>query len=583
MPTYQLHDLARARQILTVFARHGFGEVVSRIPLQGVPGLGRVQAEGAPFARRGAAERALEVLQELGPTFVKLGQVLSTRPDILPKDFLVAFESLQDRVPPFPFQQARETIEQELGEPLPALFAQFEPEPVASASIAQVHRARLPDGTPVAVKVRRPGIAETIRSDLNILHVLARAMEGAVDVGGLYTPQAIVQEFDTAISRELDFLQEAGNAEAFARLLAGVEGVAVPAVHRRLTSRRVLTLDFVEGVKLAQAAGEGLDLRRIMDRLVAATWQQVFVAGLFHGDPHPGNLLVDRDGVLHYLDFGVVGRLTREMQDHLVELFTALVFRDPERIARTLYRAGASDDRVNLRDLAREARDLIDRYGDLSLGEQPTGELVLDLVRAGARHHLALPGEYALLARATVTLDGIARDLVPDWNVMEEVKPWARRLMADRYRPERIGSDLAHLAYQASSLARDLPLQLDQLLLDLERGKLTVTARSPSVDRLTAAVGRSATRLLLGMGVSAFVVSAAILIATGSALRGFRWAEVLAGVALLGSLLTAGGLLGALAYDLWLADRLRSLPVGRILSALIRRAGKDRDAGDRPG
>ncbi len=564
-----LHDLARAQKIASVLARYGFSEWVSRTPWGGAsasPG----ESPGAND-RLPAADRALKALQELGPTFVKLGQVLSSRPDILPREFLNAFETLQDRVPPFPSEMARRIIEEDLGRPIEDLFDEFQDEPLASASIAQVHAAVLRGGGRVAVKVQRPGIEAIIRSDISILYVLARALEGNLEMAGLYTPEAIVQEFDAAITRELDFHQEAGNAEAFARNLKELPGIRVPSVHRSLSSRRVLTLEFVDGVRLSHAAERGFDRQEVMDRLIAATYHQVFVDGLFHGDPHPGNLLVDGEGRLCYLDFGLVGRLTREMQDTLLELFTAVVFRDADRVARTLYRAGASGVRVNLRALSHEAGELLARYGHLSLSQQSTGDLIVDLLQAGSRHHLRLPQEFALLARATITLDGIARGMVPDWNMMEAVKPYALRLFRDRYGPDKVGQDLGHLGWQAAALLRDLPMQMDQLLLDLERGRLTLTAESPGVDRLEKTVARAGDRLLLGMGVSAFLVSAAILTVGASASDEFRWMSIVSAAAVVASLLAAGGLLGALLYNLYIVDRLKGLKLGRILGFFFRR------------
>jgi len=564
-----LKDLARAREILGVLVRHGFGEMLGQLPMQ----LAAKQdvADEKPAA---GPERALRVVEELGPTFVKLGQILSTRPDILPPEYIEAFSHLQDSVPSFSGEEAEFIVAQELRQPVDELFEEFDLEPVASASIAQVHRARLLDGREVAVKVQRPDIEERIRSDIHILYRLAEALEASLENVGLYSPTAILVEFERAVSAELDFLTEAHNAEVLRRNLEDLEGVVVPEVDRRHSSHRVLTLQWVEGAKLA--AAEGVDPQAFMERVVAATYQQVFVDGFFHADPHPGNLLVGEDGALCYVDFGLVGQLTRQQQEQLIDLFVAIIFKDAETVARICYRAGGSQGRLDLRSFAREADELFARYGDLSMDEQPMGTILTDLVQLTTKHRLRLPEEYAMLARAGVTLDGIARTYVAGWNMFETLRPFAVKLATRRHDPAKMGTDALQLANQALLAARDLPLQLDQIMMDLEGGRMRISVRNETLDDLHRSLRRIGTSLLLAVGAAALLVSASILTAGIDAeLFGFPFMKFVSAMAILMSLGAASGLLGALGFQLMITGRFRSRLLNRLVSMLLDR-GADR-------
>jgi len=560
-PSYRLRDINRAQQILRVCVRHGFGQIVSSLPLHRIPGLGKAIEEAGDPQEGAAPRRLVRAMQELGPTFVKLGQVLSTRPDILPEAYVTEFATLQNQVPPFPGEKARAIIEDELGTEIESLFERFEDQPVASASIAQVHRALLADGHTVAVKVQRPGIEQTLRSDINILYLLADLITGQVDLG-VTSPVAIVEAFDRAVSVEIDFLSEAANAEAFAQAVVDIDGVHVPRIHRSLSSRRVLCMDWVDGVKLSDIDSTQADRQLVMDRLVEATYQQIFVRGIFHADPHPGNLVVDDDSTLSFLDFGLIGRITPEMRDTLELLFVGAVFRDPDTIARTLYRVGAAEGRVQIRQLSAEIEELLDRHGHVALKDQDTSRIALDVLDIARAHELKLPEQYAVLARSEVTLDGIARGLVPDWDPIEATRPYASRLAADRLDPQRMGGDLLRTGLSTAHLLKDLPTQVDQLMLDLERGKLMLNTAVPELDELTRTLDRLGRALVFALGASAFLISASTLMAVlvqqeaqseGYGLMGALLAlTVVAGLGL--DTLVAGGLVTALIWNLFFKE-----------------------------
>jgi len=589
-PTYRLRDLGRAQEILRVCARHGFGNVFSSPTLQKIPGMGSLSQVKLTGADRSPPERLVAALEELGPTFIKLGQVLSTRPDVLPPDYMEQFQKLQNEVAPFPGEVARQIVADELGAPTEDLFSEFDPHPVASASIAQVHRAVLSDGRIMAVKVQRPGIEQILRSDINILYFLSEFLEGRIDLG-ITSLRAVVESFDRAVSVEVDFLTEAANAEAFRHALHATEGVYVPAIHRSLTSRRVLTMEWVDGAKLSDIGKTAADPQLVMDRLIEATYQQIFVQGIFHADPHPGNLVVNDESTLTFLDFGLTGRITPEMRDTLEALFVGVIFRDTEGLARTLYRAASTEARVNLRELAGEIRTLLDKYGGVALQDQDTSRIALDVLDLAAHHQLRLPEQYAVLARSEVALDGIARTLVPDWDLMAATRPYAQRLAADRLHPEKVGGDVLRSSMSALSMLKELPSQVDQLMLDAERGNLIIQADTPAVDRLTATVDRVGRALVFGVGASAFLVASSTLLAVLVEQHTQFVAEGIFGTAmgllvlvvLGGTTLLAAGLITALIWNLFVRGWIQRIPWAGLLRHVpgIRRLIPDGKAGKR--
>lgn len=562
-PNFRLRDLSRAQEILRVCARHGFGHVFASPALQKIPGLGSVLQEASIGEGRSAPERLVTVLEELGPTFVKLGQVLSSRPDVLPIEYFAEFERLQNEVTPFSGKVAAEIILEELGAAPDELFVAFNEVPVASASIAQVHRATLHDGREMAVKVQRPGIEQTLRSDLNILYFLAQFLEGRLDLG-VTSPAALIESFDRAISVEVDFLAEAANAEAFRHALHATDGVYVPAIHRSMTSRRVLTMEWIDGAKLTSIENTDADRHLVMERLIEATYQQIFVQGIFHADPHPGNLVVNDDSTLTFLDFGLTGRITPEMRDTLEALFVGVIFRDSDGLARTLYRAASTEARVNLREMGSEIRTLLDRYGGIAMKDQDTSRIALDVLALAGRYQLRLPEEYAVLARSEVALDGIARSLVPDWDLMEATRPYAQRLASARLNPERVGGDVLRTGIGALSVLKDLPSQVDQFMMDVERGNLVIQADTPAVDRLTSTLDRIGRALIFGVGASAFLVASSTLLGVLVEQHALGQASSALGLLIMvilgGTSLLAASLITALMWNLFVRGWLQRIP-----------------------
>jgi len=509
-----LQDLNRLRQIGLIAARHGFGELAERAGLWRILGK-RERVEVSPEAQRASAARRFRLLlNDLGPTFVKLGQILSTRADLLPAEYIDELETLQDQVEPFSIAQVHEQIRASFGRGADELFAHIDEAPLAAASIAQVHRALTLEGHEVVIKVQRPGIAEQIRSDLGVLRSLARLLEAVVEETGIYTPTGIVDEFDRAIHEELDFLNEARNIHAFTENHSARPYLKVPKVYDALSSGRVLTLEFIRGVKINQTPLEPAERReRLARNILEASFRQLFEDGLFHGDPHPGNFLLIEDDVVALLDFGVVGRLTRNMQETLVMLCLAVALKDSDSVARILYRVGVPDSRANLVGFRNDIDEILHEHLPATLGQVNAKNLLRDLLDLAVKYRIRIPKEYALLSRAAIATEGMLRSLHPGLNLSEVMIPYAKELFAGRYDPSQLQGGVMRTLLRFQSLASDLPTQLSQILLDLESGKFTVNVRGEQFEKLTGSLRTAAVIAFLGPVVSGLIIGAFIAFA----------------------------------------------------------------------
>ncbi len=509
----QLQDLGRVQEIARVLAANGFGHLLHLVGLVAEVAPANEEVETAPWARR-----LRQALTQLGPTFVKLGQVLSVRPDILPEDVLVEFQSLQDRVSPIEPSEVLKVLAEELGQPIEDIFEDFDPNPLGSASIAQVHRARLIGGQEVAIKLQRPHIERTIRSDLHILYSLAQLLEGRITLPGVFTPTAIIREFDLAITRELDFNQEFGAAEKMGKHFINDKELVIPKVFPRWSTRRLMVMELIHGVPMsAKFIGKATDeTRALAHKLMNALYRQTFDHGFFHGDPHPGNILVMDDGRIAFLDFGVTGTLTGAMQDTIITAFTSLVFRDAEALSMCIYRAGATKGRVDLRALRAEIERLMSKYYGASLDDLANPTTLIEVVQIATKFRIDLPAEFAILARTVALVEGQIRNLLPGVDIVEEVRPYATKLMSQRFSPDRVAHDVARAAVQIQGHFRDLPTQVNQLLLDLEGGRVTFVTRDPDAGKLRDELRMGVLRLSLAMLASTVTLGALLFLAAWS-------------------------------------------------------------------
>jgi ubiquinone biosynthesis protein len=541
--------VGRSREVVSILAHHGLGSLARELRLRRWPALtwpGRVDDE------RSHPARLRQALEEMGATFVKLGQILSTRADLLPADWLAELSRLQDDVPASPWPAVRAQLEAELGRPIGEAFAELSPEPFAAASLGQVHAGLLPGGEPVAVKVLRPGVEREVELDLAVQRRLAAL---AARHGGLagWEPRRLADELARSLREELDYLRERRSLELFGRQLASVPGVRVPRCHPAWCSRRVLTMERVGGVRIDDLdglAGLGVDRPALARRLARLLFESTLHHGFFHADPHPGNFRVLDDGTLVVLDFGMMGFIPTADRDALLELLLAVVARDAERCVDRLSELGlhgaASDEAVLRRELAR----LLFDYVELPFGELPMGEIlgrILDLTRS---LRLTLPAELALLAKTVLMAEGLGTRLDPTFQLVPVARRLVRRALLERLRPppaDRVGQSVLDL----TRVARDLPARMRRLGDRLERRGLHVDVQ---IDQ--GAFVHELERLVRNLRISA--LSAASILAMGLLTLAHPpaslplWAPWLFAAGVLATL----ALLGYLALDSWRSRRL---------------------------
>lgn len=509
--------LGRLRQITAVVARHGLSHY-----LEGRRRRRKEAREGAAPVDPSAgvsipatARRFRAILEELGPTFIKFGQVLSTRPDLLPAGFAEALRDLQDNCPAMPADEAREALEDGLGVPVEQAFKEIELTPIASASIAQVHRAVLHSGEEVAVKVRRSGIRDQILRDLDLLRYLARLAEAIIEESGLMTPRGVVDELEAAFLSELDFEREARNMRRFAATLEGkTRTYVVPKVYEALCSRSVLTMEFIRGERLGTLS-PGRDKKKIAANIVSASFDQLFVDGVFHADPHPGNAFILPDDRIALIDFGLVSELSYAMRETLMVLVVGVATRDADTVARLLYRVGVPDEHISLYDLRDACASLFASYlrDRQSVAEIEATRLMGDLLQLASRFRVRIPAEYAIIARAAATVEGIIRQLDPKLEVLETARPYLRRLIEEQFTLPNIGEGAMKNLVRLRSYVRDLPLSASQILMDLENGKLQIQVASRDMENISRNINALGLAVFAGLIASGLVTGSLFILA----------------------------------------------------------------------
>jgi ubiquinone biosynthesis protein len=508
-------DLGRIREVGAVLVRHGFGEVALRIGLMGRKEPKNDGGEGSPGDGRSVARRIRAVLEDLGPSFVKLGQLASTRPDLLPKDVIVELKRLQDSVGLVAFAEIHEQMERSLSAPLEDLFASIDETPLAAGSIAQVHRAKLKseDGLlDVVVKVQRPGIAATIASDLDILHTLATLLERALPETKIYSPVGLVDQFDQAITAELDFVQEAENARRFRQHFADHPEVVFPKVYREASSKQVITLEFLPGDKIYDAIRAGHSGKAIAQLAFRTMIKQIYEDGFFHADPHPGNVLIQgtpESPRLAMFDLGMVGRMSPRTRDLTIDVVISALRRDTDGLAMALYEIGTPTKKIDMEAYKAEVALLSEKLLGRNLAEVELGELIRDLVRAATKYGITIPTDFLLMGKALVTIEGVGKEIDPTFDLMEEARPLFAELVRKRYSPERIGADLWRRLERLGGVGYRVPQQLEEVLDDLRLGRLTVSTQSADRDR---ALTRASRHVTAGIVVGALVLGAALLL-----------------------------------------------------------------------
>jgi ubiquinone biosynthesis protein len=507
-------SLSRLSEIAQVMVRHGFGYFFEAHKLTDlIPGRPRAQSDESIASARGQHLR--EVLEELGPTFVKFGQLLSTRPDVVPQDIILELRALQDDVRPFPFEQAERVIEEDLGNSLERLFLDFAPQPVAAASIGQVHRATLPNGKSVAVKVQRPGAARQIEADLNLLYQAARLVKERVRALDFIDARLLVDEFARQIRQELDYRLEGRNAEAFHRNFAGDPHVHVPRVFWSYTRARVLTLEWLEGTQLADVDSLLLSMeeRRDLAYLMTETWMtMIFRHGMFHGDPHPANILVlEEAGTIGLVDFGSAGKLSDDDMTKLTRLFIDAANENVDLLPRRLADLGVRYPREREQEFHAEVREIYYRYYGASLAEIDPIQVIREAFQLIYSMSLQLPTRYLLLDRAIATLGAVGVELYPDFNVFEVARPYARSLMLERFAPERIARRARRDVVRYAQIAREAPYQFHDFMEQIRDGQLEVGFVHKGLDDFLEYMQRVANRLVIALIVTGGLIGSSLI------------------------------------------------------------------------
>jgi ubiquinone biosynthesis protein len=537
-----VRDLGRLNQINLVLIRHGFGGVAERLGFGGgkkPKALLTATGEEAAAVREGEEivpeaeqkrgeeertrislpERVRLVAMDLGPSFVKLGQIASTRPDVIPADWIIELKKLQDEVRPLSFPEIKDAVEASLGRTIDEVYERFDEKPLAAASIGQVHRAvlRHPEGTKdVVVKVQRPGIRATVARDLELLHALAALIERTIPESKIYSPSALVDQFDRAITTELDFSLEAEHAEKFRRNFEGNTSARFPKPYKAASSKQVLTLEFLPGTKVYEAIREhGHVGPTIAKTSVAVIIKMIFEDGFFHADPHPGNILISgtpEAPVIGLVDLGMVGRLSPEMRDRTIDLMVAAVRHDHVGVADALYQIGTPTKKVDMRAYRAEVSELSEKYLGRPLKEIDLAAMLSDLVRGATKYGLEIPPDFLLVGKALMTMEGVGKEIDPDLDVFGEARPFFLDLLKKRYSPERVGNEIWRGLERFSGAAYDMPQQMREILDDLRLGRLVLQTRDPELPQIVDRLGR---RLFAGFVVGAFIVSGTWMTAAG--------------------------------------------------------------------
>jgi ubiquinone biosynthesis protein len=510
--------LNRYRQILTVLLKHGFGDLLESLKIDQYLEVGlQLLARKRPVReeRLTRPQRVRLVMEELGPTYVKLGQMLSTRPDLIPLEFIEELSKLQDHVPPFPFSEVEALVLSELGGPIEEFFAHIAPEPAAAASIGQVHRARLKDGEEAAVKFRRPAIRSLIEVDLEIMLHLATLAERHVEELALHRPVKIVEEFARVLEKEIDFGIEATNMERIAQEFLDDPTVYIPAVHRDLSTTRILTTEYIDGIKISntqQLDAGGYDRRLICDRGADLVLRQVFQHGFFHADPHPGNIFVLPGNVICLVDFGMVGVVDRQTREIFVELVDSVVRRNESRAAQVLLKLTSWDIPPEMHELERELADFMGRHLYRPLGEIEIGRLLNELMDLATRFRLRLPPDIFLMLKAISTVEGVGRMLDPGFDMIAKATPFIEQVMLERFRPQRITEDLGELTFRLLHFLQQFPKDLLDLAGLLRQQKLSLQIEDRGLNKTLATHDRISNRISFSIVIAALIVGSALIV-----------------------------------------------------------------------
>jgi len=520
-PIKFIRNLGRTREIVTILLNHGFGDVVERLRLMRYMRWWRrvVLRRPEPAPRVTVPERIRQTVEDLGPTFVKFGQVVSTRPDLVPAPIIAELEKLQEQVPPFSGNEAVRILEVELGAPVAKLFAEFDRIPVAAGSLGQVHRAVHFDGRVLAVKIRRPTVVHDVERDLSLMSELAILIERHFPEAEIFDPVGLVNQFARAIRREINFAREGRTMDEFRRLFRSDATLAIPAVLWDLTTEAVLTMEFIDGLKITDR--EALVATGLSPSEIAANGARIFMKmafefGFFHGDPHPGNLRILGNGVVGLIDFGMVGRLEEDKREQLIDLLLAVTQGNVRSCVDQVLVIGKPFRPVDRPLLTSDVRDFTEGYYGVPLEQINVGNLLTDFVNILSSHGIRYPADLMLLIRAIITLEGVASELDPGFNLATHLAPIMSGIVRDRYNPQRMAGRFIADTRVLLGVLHDLPIHVGRTLEKLSQDDLRIHLEHQHLDRLINEVDRSSNRVVIGLVMSSLIVASALVIRSGS-------------------------------------------------------------------
>ena len=515
----EVRDIKRFNQILIVLFEEGFDFLLSKIRLKHhVPITKRLKSKLAKRQELKPEVMLRKTLERLGPTFIKFGQVLSVRPDLIPKEYCKELEELQDKVPEFPFSDVRAIIEKELGKSIEHLFLHFEKKPIASASISQVHKAILKNGEKVAVKVQRPNTKHIMETDIEIMFYFAKLLENNIEKIKRFNPVNIVEEFKEWTEKELDFRLEARNAERFCQNFKGSKTVYIPKVYDDFTTEHVLVLEFIDGIELHQI--KEIKKRKInFDQIIKngfdAIMTQVFVHGIFHADPHPGNIIVMRNSSIAFVDFGIVGYFDEKLKNKCIDLLYGIVEQDEELVMDTLISMGMESGEIDFEELKSDIGAIIQPLQGSSIKDIKVSRTLEELLDIALKHKLRMPASFVLFGKTIITLEGVAIEYDPNFKIIDTIKPFIESIIAKRKSPLYALKDFVHSINRYKKFAEDFPEKAEKALDKIQKGTIKVDIEDTDIKTLALEIDRSSNRVAYGLLIAALLISSAILMHIG--------------------------------------------------------------------
>ena len=510
----------RYQEIINAFLSNGFSYLVYRLGLTNKHFSKKMQAETIKHMNtRTIGTKLRQVLQELGPTFIKLGQIASTRRDLIPLEIAEELEKLQDQVTSFPFQQVKERIEEEFGDKLENLFQSFSETPIATASIGQVHIAHLQTGEKVAVKVQRPDIQPTVETDLEILDDLARMMEDKLAWAKNYQIRKMIEEFSNSLRAELDYLTEGRNSERIAKQFSAQPEIQIPNIHWNLSSKKILTMDFVQGIKvnnITKLKEEGYNCKLIANRIAHSMLHQILIEGFFHGDPHPGNIYVLPGNTIAYLDFGMVGRLSDDTKKNFASLIIYLERKNTKGLLKIIQAIGIETGETNLNSLYNEIDNFVMKYSDTPLGKLNIGSALNDLLSIIYHHHIQVPSDLTILGKTLLIVESVVKTLDPELSIMDTVKPFGEKLLRKRYDPKNVIKTSWNEFVEHAHLFSKVPKSIKDLTATIQNGKLRFEISVPEFKSFLLRLDRISNRLAFSIILLSFSILMVGLIIGGA-------------------------------------------------------------------